>query len=177
MKKIKLHRVVLKMKWDNICEILGRDLARRDFWLILVIISIITMTVILNIIFIIFSVNNEDNSNSLNRENFARHLRGKKAKRGSLNSVHAPSQLNVVFETVTQDRRRLTALFGSTHGTLSGPMLPVCYPSRLQSFAGNSGNWSATDAVGCQFSGSLTHAEVWFGPRIRMRELLFDFLT
>lgn len=98
------------------------------------------MTVILNIIFIVSSVNNEDNSNSLNMENFPRHLLGKKAKRGSLNSARAPSQLDVVFDTVTQDRRRLTALLGSTHGTLSGPMLPVRYPSRLQSFAGNSGN-------------------------------------
>lgn len=50
MKKIKLHRVVLKVKWENIFKILEKDLARTDFWLILVIISIITMIIILNII-------------------------------------------------------------------------------------------------------------------------------
>ena len=94
------------------------------------------MTVILNIIFIILSVNNEDNSNSLNRENFPRHLLGKKAEGGSLNSVHAPSQLSVVFEAVTHDRKRFTALFG----IVSGPRLLVCFLSRIQSFAGNSGN-------------------------------------
>lgn len=94
------------------------------------------MTVILNIIFIILSMNNEDNRNSLNRENFPRHLLGKKAERGSLNSGHDPSQLSVVFEAVTQDRRRLTALLG----IMSGPRLPACFLSRIQSFAGNSGN-------------------------------------
>lgn len=62
------------------------------------------MTVILNIIFIIFSVNNEDNSNSLNRESFPRHLLGNKVEIGSLNSVHDPSRLSVVFEAVPQDQ-------------------------------------------------------------------------
>lgn len=151
-KMIKLHRVVLKMKWDNIYEILGRDWARRDFWLILVIISIITMTFSLNIIFIIFSVNNEDNNNSPNRENFPRHLLGKMAKRGSLNSVPVPCQLYDVFEAVTQDRNRLRGLLGVTHQPLSGPVLRVYFRSRIQSFAGNS---SAMDSFSWQFSGSL----------------------
>ena len=69
----------------------------------MLVISIITMIIILNIVIIVFSINNKNNSDSLNRENCPGHLLERKL-RGSLTYLHASSQLNIVFEAVTQNR-------------------------------------------------------------------------
>lgn len=93
----------------------------------MLVISIITMIIILNIVIIIFSINNKNNSDSLNRENCPGHLLERKL-RGSLTYLHASSQLNIVFEAVTQNR--IYRIPWHHAGTPSGPMDSVHFLSR-----------------------------------------------